>query len=503
MANTDKKETQETQEVKANLTQEEARTYAYQIALRFLDGPNYKAFGITEETDATIKRAARDRITPEARIVTPGDPAFNTDIYLAAVTDENAMPAALKEVLTLAQDQAGSDYEKEAVLGTLFYILTALEVEVVTVNALAAPGTLEEKSAEAARKSAEENTKKLNEAIEARAAKLREAFREEHPEIFSQEATDTEQLPHIKYRKSYSLKTDSGKLANQFFSALAPQPGQEINGQISMIPLQYGKIKVKGKKKKEPVMLFYDFKYDEDILKANNIPKGFYGYEFFVGTVLDNLYDSGNNIVSFSKILAEMGIEKPGQKHIEKLYKTLQKGLSTAMQVNNRQVQEQYGNGDKYGEFTSHVYNIAIYAQRFLSGGHIADAAVKINDFTPFRLLSNSLNEQLRAWNKDILKLYTGRKTDRYWSVMQYLIHEIGYMRSGSRDRKITYTHFHNRLDDKTSRDKQLSKKMLFTLLDEVFKPLQYVTRYEEAKGNETPGVILTLGKGPKQIEQS
>ena len=185
MANTDKKETQETQEVKANLTQEEARTYAYQIALRFLDGPNYKAFGITEETDATIKRAARDRITPEARIVTPGDPAFNTDIYLAAVTDENAMPAALKEVLTLAQDQAGSDYEKEAVLGTLFYILTALEVEVVTVNALAAPGTLEEKSAEAARRSAEENTKKLNEVIEARAAKLREAFREEHPEFFN------------------------------------------------------------------------------------------------------------------------------------------------------------------------------------------------------------------------------------------------------------------------------------------------------------------------------
>lgn len=185
MADTDKKETQETQEVKAILTQEEANKYALQIILRFFNGVNYTGFGITAETAATIETALKERETTEAGIVTPGDPAFNTEIYLATVMDEEAIPAALKEVLTLAQDQAGHEYEREAILGTLFYILTALEVEVATINALAIPGTFEEKATEAARKSLEENAKKRNEAIEARAERLKEAFKEENPDFFT------------------------------------------------------------------------------------------------------------------------------------------------------------------------------------------------------------------------------------------------------------------------------------------------------------------------------
>lgn len=302
-------------------------------------------------------------------------------------------------------------------------------------------------------------------------------------------------LPKLSYTPTRQLTTTTDKLMSVFFSLTAPSP-KAINGQRQMVPLKY-----EGRKSKKAITLFYDYAYnEEELARAGITNRAFGSYEFFVATALDNLREAGNDIVSYSKILSEMGFgAKPAQKQIEQLASTLLKGATTTIHIDNREVQKAWENKGTYSELIGQVFPITIRNERYLANGYIADGAVKINDYSPFRILAGSIGH-LTAWKKEILQLYTGRKTERYWSVMQFLIRNIGWMRHSKRAPKIKYSTLYQHTGDTTPRGQQLTRDMLYRLLDEVFKPAGYVRAYKETGGPE-PGVIITLDANQQQAQ--
>ncbi len=290
--------------------------------------------------------------------------------------------------------------------------------------------------------------------------------------------TEPNQLPAIHYNNSNEFRTVTDKLANLFFSPNAPIGGNYINGQRTMIPLKY-----EGKKSKKEITLFYDYVFNEDIIMATGLQKKFDDYDFFVMSTLDNLKYEGNEIVSLTKIWHEMGnTGTPGTKHLTELTNSLRKGLSTTITVDDKQVKEAWGyDVSKYHELISPAMPVQILTEKFTANGYIAAGTVKIYSFSPFFLVAQPLSHY-GAWNKNILSLYTGRRTKRYYAVMRYLIKEIGWMLNdkSKRNNKLALQSLYNYAGDKTARAKQLTKKMTYRLLDEVFIPTGYIKYYKE-----------------------
>lgn len=297
-----------------------------------------------------------------------------------------------------------------------------------------------------------------------------------------------EQLPTASYKSTEDLQTSTTKLTSVFYSVAAPIPKSEINGQRKMVPLGY-----EAPNSKKEITVFYDFVYNEKLLNELQIDKGFDYFDFFVMSVLDNLKLEGNSVVSVSKIFREMGNSgDPGAKHKEEILKSLQKGLSTVMHLDDREAQIAWGNIDektRYNEIISPIMPVQIKNERTVFNGGLTDTTVYINSISPFMALSQTLG-QFTTWNKDVLRLYPGKRTRRYYNVLHFLMGQIGWMRHGGRNNKITYDLLHKHTGAKTARDRQLDKEMLYKLLDTVFIPGGDVTNYKE-DDNRTLGVIV------------
>jgi len=303
------------------------------------------------------------------------------------------------------------------------------------------------------------------------------------------------QLPAIHYINSNEFRTVTDKLANVFFAFNAPIGGDYVNGQRTMIPLKY-----EGKKSKKEITLFYDYVFNEDIIKAFGLQKRFDDYDFFVMSTLDNLKYEGNEVVSLTKIWHEMGnTGTPGAKHLTELTNSLRKGLSTTITVDDKQVKEAWGQDvSKYHELISPAMPVQILTEKFTANGNTAAGMVKINSFSPFFLVAQPLGH-FGAWNKDILRLYGGRRTKRYYAVMHYLIREIGWMLNdkSKRNNKLALQSLYSYAGDKTPRAKQLTKNIAYRLLDEVFIPTGYIKSYKE---DAQDGGICLFWEGQKTI---
>ena len=325
-------------------------------------------------------------------------------------------------------------------------------------------------------------------------AKQRKADYEAAAETVEAVEKAQEEIPRIKYKKTTEIKTVTDKLANVFFSLMAPA-ASETNGQRQMNALRY-----EGKKSKKEITLFYDYVYNEEVLEKYGLSKKFDDFDFFVMSILDTLYAAGNDTVSFSKIFSEMGGEdSPTGKQLEPIYYSLLKGLTTIITIDDAEAQKAWNTkSGTYREIVSPVMPVQLGNERFVANGKIAKGYVKINGFSPFMQVAKPLGH-ITAWDKGILRLYKGRKTKRYYSVMRFLMLQIGWMRNGPRSRKITYSSLYDYTGDKTTREKQLARDMMYRLLEEVFKPAAYITAYKE-EANPTPGVVLTLNKDRLKI---
>lgn len=316
----------------------------------------------------------------------------------------------------------------------------------------------------------------------------------------------TENLPRLSYHPSTKITTVTDKLMNVFFSVNAPKEAGVLNGQQRMaIPVDdLIPVKYEGHNSGTEITLYYDYFYDEETLSRFGISKGFEGYESFVATIIDNLYDNGDRVVSYSKFLEEMGATgRPSAEDITKLANALIKGATTNFYMNDKEVQQKLGKNDSYTEIIGQkVFPIIIKNTRNGKTGFATDGAIIIEGHTPFYKVGASLN-RITRWKKEILQLYKGRRTDRYWNVLQFLFREIGWMRNAKskRSNKILYSSVYAQNGDTTTRAKQLTRTMLFRLLDECFIPAGYVTAYKEDNGGSGPGVKITLNKTPLLLE--
>lgn len=311
-------------------------------------------------------------------------------------------------------------------------------------------------------------------------------------------------LEKVHYNTGRTIAITTDLLAQDFFSPSRPDPRGLLtpNGDIltenmeKAIALNYS-----PKKDKKKNYLYYDYAYNKETLEALGIEDcNFTSYDFFVISVIDNLKSEGNDKITCTKIWHEMGGEgRPGENNLDQIAKSVQKGIATPLLVDDAEVQAHYGNKTAH-RFLSTVLPAKMVEERAIIGGQMVEGYIQVFDYSPFYTIAQSLN-RLKPWPKTMLSLYTGRKTPRYYAVFRYLLRQIGWLANAKskRSHKITYSSVCEAAEDKTPRDKQLTKTMLRRILDEVFIPAGYVKSYREDKRGE-PGITLTLPK-PGQIQ--
>lgn len=308
-----------------------------------------------------------------------------------------------------------------------------------------------------------------------------------------------EVLPEVYYSKGTKIDVSTDKLPAQFFSVFAPPSKGILDGQIGMgvlpAPEEMTELKYEKNKAKKEISLYYDYSFDMDILRSIGLEGKFDAEDFFLLSVVDNLYMEGNKETSINKIFHELyGRDAVGTES-EVLEKRLRRGLSTTIIINDKQVREAWKAGqanDKFVEIISPVMPVQLINERFRANGGISRNKVIINGLSPMYALSKSI-KHVTTWDKEILTIYRGRRTPRYWRVLSYLMREIGWMRlnKSTRSNKITFEDLYKDTGAKTKRDRQATKTMFFKILDQVFIPLDYVKSYKD-DGRGVPGVELT-----------
>ena len=304
------------------------------------------------------------------------------------------------------------------------------------------------------------------------------------------------QLQKIRYNTGTNeIKTSTDKLTNVFYSIAAPKSKTALAGQREMIPLKYERDNAE-----KEITLFYDYAFDKKLMQSLGLDLSFDSYDYFVAAVCDNLLLQGNKVVSLTKIFHEMNEGSPTGSQLEDLYNSLVKGATTTIYMDDREVREAWGLLDKedtYSEIISPVMPLQIHGKKFKANGKIAKAQIVINNLSPFFALSQDIGHY-STWKKEILMLYTGRKTKRYYSVLHFLMTQISWLRNpkSNRSNKITYAALYSYTGAKTTRDKQLSRDMAYRLLEEVFKPAGYVKSYiEDNKGDPGIKIVCTINE--------
>lgn len=318
------------------------------------------------------------------------------------------------------------------------------------------------------------------------------------------------QLPTVQYKGGNKLKISTDKFATTFFGIGAPTKRNLakglIAGQISFTQLPADGIAVKYESDGDAELsLFYDFLPDEKTLKKYGIPENFTDFDFFVMTIIDNLKAEGNDTVTLRKVCREIGFKNPGGPQRKEVMLSLMKGLSTIVTINGNELKRAWGVklDGKENFIVSPAIPVMIDGEQYIISGGYSDGIIKITEFSPFYRISAAIRGgRFSTWPKDILQRYQGRRTPRYYSVMRYLLREIGWLKAphSTRNNKLTYSDLYENTGDRTTRAKQLTEDMLHTLLDDVFIPAGIIEEYKPAKKG-APGVVLTL-KGQKRITE-
>lgn len=303
------------------------------------------------------------------------------------------------------------------------------------------------------------------------------------------------QLSKIRYNKTNLFTASKDTFTASFYSLMPPF--NMVQGQITMaLPFIIDD--------KKEVTLSAIFSYDRDYLIKSGIVKRDSkgnvitdtngapeadtsfdpGYDYFVAMACDNLLAQGNSIVTLAKILKEMGIAY-SQKEADKLLYSLRKGKATNAIVHNKEVLLAWNKldktqADKYKEIDGQLVPIRIINERFIVNGNIADTQIEIMAFSPFYQVASPIT-QIATWDKRILTLYTGRRVKKYWRVMHYLMDSISYLRSGRRNtNRFLLSTIYDYVGDTNKHQKDATDKIVYQLLDEVFKPLDYVSSYNK-----------------------
>ena len=225
----------------------------------------------------------------------------------------------------------------------------------------------------------------------------------------------------------------------------------------------------------------------------NYLDLDIFGYDFFLMSLLDHLLLEGNYEVTLTHILKRLGIS-PSSSELEKLYKHLILGSRISTIFDNRDLAEKWNVEDpEYTRITRQLYNIAIEESRRKIDGNIARLTVKIFALSPFYSVAAPHN-QFSNWNDNLLQLYSGKRTPKYWRLMRYLIREIGYMRSGRRSNTILdIKKIYQYVGDANGHDYKSTRDTVDKILKECFGGCNYIDYKKTTTDAKTGNITLTL----------
>ena len=288
------------------------------------------------------------------------------------------------------------------------------------------------------------------------------------------------ELPAIIYKHSGTIETSIDKLANIFTGISAAQPDKEIDGQMSFATPERVKYERDGTPE---ITLTYSYTQNRAALNKYGVNGKITDYDFFVQTALDNLLTNGNSLVSVTQIFKEMhGNRQPNSTQTKKLLDSLRRNLSTIITIDDYEVMKAWHKldpkkGEKYHVVTGALAPVKIGEEFFTANGKPVQNAIKILDHPPVLQIGKQIG-QYTTIPRSLLDNNIS-KTDRYYRVLHYLITAIARMRSGTRKHKILYSTFYSETGEKTPRNKDLAKKMLWDLLNH-FQKCGWIKKAEE-----------------------
>lgn len=289
---------------------------------------------------------------------------------------------------------------------------------------------------------------------------------------------DISSIDKIAYKQSTdTVIIPRSDFTNNFFSLI---PSFKIvNGQYTMIStFKHGS--------NMPIIMPAIFTQDTNYLKLIGMKDAdfntFNDFDFFVAAKCDKLFLEGNNIITPTKLLKELGMPV-SQSSIDDLMKSIYKGKSTNAVVNNKEIMDAWGvdyDREHYQEIDRPILQVNIKHERSRVNGNIAGTKIEICSLSLFHDFDKIIN-YVTTWDDRIFTQYKGRRTKKYWSILRYLLLQIGWMRADNSTRtntKITMAAVYEFVNDTDAKQRQASREMIIALLDDVFKPLNYITGY-------------------------
>lgn len=305
----------------------------------------------------------------------------------------------------------------------------------------------------------------------------------------------------ITYSRSREIQLSIDKVSYFLPGATSPLPlTTEIDGQLTMdlehfIPLKYER---PGSEKE--ITLLYNYFFDDDILSQLNVKKKIDDEDYFVLSFIDNAFRNGNALISPTKLFKEINGRDPKGDEIEKLMKRLVKLSTTSIYINDKAVQQAWGN-ETFHESVFRLAPIAIGNERAIASGRLISSTIKIEGTSVFLQIGASIG-QVTTVPKEVLyvKKKDGKavkRTDRFYRVLHYCMRRIAHMKHGNGETKIVYDTLYRETGETTKRGQDLAYEMLYTVLEH-FKKTGWIEDFsDERKGDA--GVRIKV-KTPKKI---
>lgn len=297
-------------------------------------------------------------------------------------------------------------------------------------------------------------------------------------------------LPDVSYKKITQLELSLDKLATEFFAPLAPPPApDDIDGQMQFIPLPYNK---KGSAKE--IVLFYNYKYDDEVLDQRNIQKKIDDEDYFILSILWNCYTVGNTKLSITKLYRELNGDDPNQKQKEDFTNRLIKLATTSIYINDREVSTAWKR-DTYHETVVQLAPIKIGIERFTTSGKEVDGGVIITDAPLIMQVSYQTNQfttvpkeliqvKKKVGTKNGKPVYrNASRTNRLYRILHYLIRNIARAKDDETNPgeiDLIYDTLYTKTNEKrTTSSTRQARETMYMILDH-FKNCEYITGYKE-----------------------
>ena len=253
----------------------------------------------------------------------------------------------------------------------------------------------------------------------------------------------------------------------------------------------------------EDVFLKYQYSFNDEFLKQNGIKRGFDGEADIIRNALDTQFFSGNNLITPTKIWHEIGhTGNPKKENIDHINQIFMMGMSTMVKVDISELVSAWGLTDqqcrelginpKEPLISAAMPLQKIPIQSFMVRGITeTDGAVyMIMGYSPFRIVE-MITGRLTSWNKSKIFCYDGKKNERYYNVLSYIMWRVQYMQSkGKGDNKILLDSLYDACWCNSKRDRQLTLATTRRVIDGLVQG-GILKKYMDAPKTEKAGLYL------------